>query len=647
MAAEEIVRRQVADRAGAPLPSTSPDAFGAGLGRAVEQAAGQAHVRSIQAYQVERRARTNADASIFQASFGSAREDLTTLAREGRKSDQPGHAERLAAEVAKRREEVLQGIQDDDLRSRAAASFDDWGVRFRTGEADWEDVRQSQIVVERYDEALKLSEGRVRRLETPADYTEEVRVQLDGVEMMDVADSVKGKMRDEAEQRLAIAFMRGMTDRDPVAAKALADSGSFDGVLTGDQLDALRNGAEVEIRRGEAEAERAVALETAEFRETLRIFEAQDAQGIDQAEVLPGLIAKAEQLGLPDVKARLQGKVADAGFAKIYQGALPVQLEQRLAAINAKGAKATAAEQRERAWIAEKLPGIEGRYASDPVGFYVREGGQDAPPPLDLANPASIDARARWARAAGVGTPFTKAETSALQQQYEQGRQGEETVIAALHRLPADQAMAAARAVDPADRTLPILVTLDDNHRNLARRGREALKAKPKLLADFLKEDPNLEEEDAQLRQRFDRALVNVAPEQRRSILAAAIQLSAGAVDKNGGYATRVLDEALHTALGGRKDSAGNRLGGLQRWGDSMFLAPAGMTAQNFLDRAVKVAGAKGGPVNPDGTPANITRAVPVALNNGDYEFRTPAGQVLKKADGTVWRVRPRNGAGQ
>lgn len=642
MAGEELYRRQVADRAGAPLPSSSPEQFGAGLGRAVEQAAGQAHVRSIQAYQVERRARTNADTSIFQAGFGAVREDLAALAREGRKSDQPGHAERLAGEVAKRREELLAGIQDDDLRQRASASFDDWGARFRTGEADWEELRQSQIVVERTDQAIKLSEGRVRRLEKPEDYTEELRVQLAGVDMLDVADGVKSKLRDEAEQRLGIAFLRGMTDRAPSDAKLLIDSKMFDGVLTGDQLDTLRNGAEVEIRRAEAAAAHAVAVETADFKETVRVFEAQDAQGIDQSEALPGLIATAQKLGLPDVAAKLQGQAADAGFARSYQGIPPAQLEQRLAAITRKGDKATVIEQRERKWIEDKLPGIEGRYASDPVGFYVREGGRGAPPPLDLSDPASIDARARWARAAGVGTPFTKAETSAFRQQYEQGRQGEETVIAALHRLPADQAMAAARAVDPSDRTLPILVTLDENHRNLARRGREALKAKPKLLLDFTKDDPDLQEAGVALKQRFDRALVNVSPDQRSAILLTAQQMAAGAVDKNGGYSTKVLENAINTALGASRDGAGNLLGGIQRWGDGHFLVPGGMTAKAFHDRALKVAAAKGGPVNPDGTPFNIGRAVPVALANGAYEFVSPSGQAVKKADGTIWRVRPK-----
>lgn len=643
MPGEQVYQRQVADRAGAPLPSSSAESYGAGLAGAVGQVARQMHVASIQDHQVQRRLRTNAEASIFQSSFASVREDLGTLAREGRKSDAPGHAERMAAETLKRREELLAGITDEELRQRAGASFDGWSADFRNGEADYETLRQGELTVERWRDGLKVSANRTRRLDTSADYASELKVQSDAIGLLDVSDKVKAAMQREMEQELAIAFLRGATDRDPAGAKAMLDSPAFDGVLTPDQVEALRNGADVEIRRAEAAGAHAAAVEKADFRESLKIFDEQASQGIDQSDAIPALIARATKLDLPDVVARLQGEAADAGFARAYQGIPPVRLEQRLATINARGDKATVAEQRERAWIEKKLPGIEGRYASDPVGFYAREGGRGAPPAFDLSDPASIQARARWARASGTGTPFSKAETAALQQQYRQGRQGEEAVIAAIHAFPADQAMAAARAIDPADRTLPIIVTLDPNHQALARRGREALKANPKLISDRFKDDPDLEEEDAALRQRFDRALVALPPEQRQSILATAIQLAAGAADKNGAYGTRVLENAINTALGAKRDAAGNLKGGIQRWGDGHFLAPPSMTAQGFFNAAQRAATTgQNRPVHPDGSAANLSRTVPVAVAGGWYEFRTASGQAVKGSDGKVWRIRPR-----
>lgn len=641
---ERGYERRVRTGAAAALPSVSAESFGAGLAREVERTGHVLHAEAIEDSRIDTRLRQNAEWTSFQASFAATREDISELAREGRKTDDPGHAQRIAEQWRAREEELLAGLSSEQLRQRARGSLAEWGAGFRAREADWEDLRQGEITVERYREQRGVAEGRIRRLESPADYAAELKIQMDAIGGLDASDKVKSALVDETEQVLAISFLRGTIDRDPMAARALLDAGSFDGVLNGDQVEGLLNASAVEIRRAQAAAEHAANVETAALKQDISLFKELEGQGRANWEDLPGMLERARAAGLEREVAQLEGLAANEGFERQYQGLPPTALEQRLAGLNRKGSLSQV-EQLEREWIEGHLPGIEGRYRSDPVGFHAREGGTNAPPPLDFEDPASIAERSRWARANGTGTPFSENEEAELRRQYEGGRAGEEGVLALLNRLPADQAMAAARAIDPQDRTLPIAVTLDANHRAIVRRGREALRANKTLLSEPLKDDLGLAQEIATLNGGFDQALSSVAPEQRAAIRETAKQLLAGAIDKNGGgYSARAYAKALSTALGARY-RGGRQIGGLARWNEDWFLLPDGVSAQQFGQAArTLAANGKVKPVNPDGSPLNINRGVhPVAVENGWYEFRTRGGRIVRGDNGKPWRIRMRD----
>ncbi len=192
--------------------------------------------------------------------------------------------------------------------------------------------------------------------------------------------------------------------------------------------------------------------------------------------------------------------------------------------------------------------------------------------------------------------------------------------------------------VDPSDDTLAVVVTLPDLYRNQARRGREALKADRKLLSDPMREDIELNEAVTSYSRQFDRALQAVPPDQRKAIHDTARQLAAGMVDKHGGTLTAELWRlSLNQAMGARGTGV-NQRGGFGLWQGSWFLLPDGVTAREF-GVAMRAKVAQGGPVNPDGSPANIGRAVPVAVGGGLYEFRTGGGRVLRDKAGQPWRV--------
>jgi hypothetical protein len=630
-------KSQVAPQAGRPLPAVSAVDYGAGVAEGIGRLAGAVYGAKKGEYQVDRRQRENAEWSEFQVQFAAEREAAAAAAREARQSDDPEHAQKMAQHWQQAEERLLDRLTFDDLKGRARGSLASWGAQFRTGEADWQDLRTAEIATDQYRDQRDAGANRVRRMDNAGDYAAELKIQRDALDGMKVPGKVRDKLWEETEQTYAVAFLQGRMDEDPSGAMALIDSGAFDEVLTPAQVEALKNGAAVEVRRSQAQAEREVAAAEREVRDELAILTTRDGDGIDVGEEAAALRPKLEALGMDKELEKLAGIEANAAFARAYEGAPPAQLEQRLAVLTAKD-KPSDAEQREAEWIRDKLPGITTRFTDDPVGFYAREGGPSAPPPLDMQDPASVAARSKWARRHGVAEVLTKTEAAVWAKAYGEGRQGEEMVMGLLAALPPDQAMRAARMVDPADETLAVIVTLPEIYRNQARRGREALKADRKLFAEAL-EDLDTEEAVAAMTTQFHRALRGgVPPDQRKAINDTAKMLAAGMVDKHGGGFTPDLwRKSLNQAMGAYT-VGGEQRGGFGLWKGDWFLLPDGVAPRQFGAWARRQA-AEGGPVNPDGSPANIHRATPVAVGGGVYEFRTTGDRVLRDAEGNAWRI--------
>jgi hypothetical protein len=641
----EGYRSRIDPRAGAPMPEVSAAAYGAEAANAVIQLGETIQSEKLQNYRIERKLDQNRQWTGFQTGYAAVREEMATAAREGRQSDAPGHADRMAELYRERQTALLEGIGDDEVRRRAKGSLEDWGAQFRTGEADWETLRAGEVAAEQFEQSRDASANRVRRLESPQDYGLELEIQLDAIDGLAASDKVKEQLREETEQVLAIGFLQGRIDSDPQVAKVMLESGAFDEVLQPNQVEALLNGSAVEMRRIDAAQQQAIAQEKSEFRETLRDFNVREGQGRDVTAEIPALLERARAYGMDDVVSQLEGSATTAEFGRVYEGASPIQLEQRLAELGAKDSL-TDQEAMERQWIEDKLPSISTRFNDDPVGFYAREGGAGAPPPLDFEDPASIAARSRWAAgAAGAsGRPvpvLSKGEADQLRSTYEDGRQGEAQVMALLDRLPVAQRMAAAKMIDPGDRTLPIVATLNPASRAQARRGREALRANGKLLSEIIKADMDLEEDVLEVNRQFERALVAVPPDQRNAIFETAKQLAAGQVDKFGGGMDGRLWRLVLSQAVGAQNVNGERRGGFAIWGDRWFLVPEGRTANEFRDIVLRTA-ARGEvkPVNPDGSPARLGRAFPVAVGGGLYEYRTASGAVVMGNNGKPWRVK-------
>lgn len=631
---------------GAQLPGVSADSFGAGVGQALSQAGQVIQQERLQDARLDRQLKDNAEWSAFLVEDAKAREELSTLAREGRLSDAPGHAERIGRALEERQAALLGKLTSERLREQGRARLAEWGTSLRAREADYEFLRGQEIAVEAFAEQRGIAEGRVRRLEKPDDYRLELKLQIDAINAMNTSDKVKQQLIDETEQRMAVSFIRGMTDRDPAAARALIDSGAFDGVITGDQVEVLRNSTEVELRRIDAQRERDQAEALATLRGQIAAFKQAESMGLIEDEgAYDQAIVQAKALGKDDLVLELTGLKANRAFTKVWgpENATALQREQRMTVLAGKD-KRTPNETLELEFLRKNAPGWASEEARDPVGQAAKRGGAGAPPAIDLNDPRSIAARGQWAAARsaeGRRVPaFTATEARELGRLYDSGRSGEEQVMAVLAALPPAQAMESAKQIDPNDRTLPVIVTLSLDRRNQARRGREALRANPKLLSDAMRADLDLSEAVDAENKDFEAALRMVPPDQRRAIFETAKQLAAGQIDKSGLPLTPELwTQSLKFALGGRVVN-GEWVGGFARWNDKAFLLPRGGTRAGFQGAVMREAQmSKDPPVNPDGSTANLFRLTPIAVAEDTYEFRNAAGDPVRRKSGQVYRV--------
>lgn len=643
MPPETGYERRVRVGPAAPMPSGSPDAFGAGVGRAVEQLGDTLHRREVEQYTSERRLAENAELTRSNVAFAQLREEMAALSREGRKSDDPGHAERMAQAYEERSQALLDGVASPRVRDRLMGSMANWGASFRTSEADWETLRQGEVAVEGMQEAIAASANRTRRLDQASDYANERQVLFDMFDGMDAPDEVKNGLRKEAEQTLAVSFLQGRIDADPVAARALIDAGTFDDVLEPRQVEALLSGADVGIRKLEVAAAREVAEAEAALLEQVQVLEEAHSQGIhiDDAQ-FETAIAAVRAAGDESRALKLDGMRADNRFAEIYEAATPLERQNRTAFLA--GKKRTASEDREYVWLQSHAGALDSAFEADPAAAIARTSGA---PPVNLTDPQTIAARTEWARRQTRATgryvpPLTRAETGPIRDLYEQ--RNLKGAFDTLDNFGAVDRVAVAKMVAPDDVVFQELAPLRRYYRDLALDGREVLKGNPRLLKP---EDPDVEENmlivDAQFDQatRFmDAGQRNAVRDIARNILAA--QISRGEMP----LAHQAMREAYKRALGATGTGAEER-GGIKRWGGTgeWFLLPGGVTANGFVNAIARFnrANPDKAPVNPDGSRADLDRLTPVAVGDGWYEFFSGSGEVAKRKDGRTYRIRVRD----
>ncbi|KPH66324.1 hypothetical protein [Novosphingobium sp. ST904] len=649
MAQETGYEARVMPTAAAPLPMASARTYGGELADTVGQVAQDVHQREIRAYQVRRQQTADQESSDFAHRFALHKQSMDEAVREIRASptaaDYADHVERVAKADDDAREQLLDGITEDSVRRRAAAQLDDFRTRLVGSEGDF--AEGQQIAKTRLDaQAVKqLGANRVRRSENGDEFKEELQdwhSYVDGLQRLTPAE--KQAIRREGEQEYAVAFVNHLNDTNPALALASLDAGQFDTLLSPQQIDQLRNGSQVEIRRVQAATAEQQRAEITRFRETVATVKSQIERGEDHTAELPGLAAQAEAYGDTSTASDLRGLSETADFMKVWGQRSPLIRQQRIAELQAiPEGKRSSSQSVELKQQLQHKSSLDSAFASDPAEWALTNGAAgNGPPDLGSFSANEVAARAKWVRSAaksyGSMEPLTKAEAASLGRRAQESDAGLYEVLGNLSAFPIDLARQAVRQALPDNDLAGVLMGLPEVTWRQAVNGRETRKVHPRIL------DSDDDDETGRIngvRQGAFGALSVLPSRRRAAVIDAANNIAAEALASNGTYekqmTSAMMARALDAALGATGSGASKK-GGLGWWGDKIYLLPNGITQSGFesaINQFIR-ANPQDLPVNPDGSPIDIRKARPQAIGNDQYRFYVGTRVVTGK-DGKPW----------
>lgn len=656
MAVERGYEQRVMPSEGAAQPLPTAENFGASIGRAVGALGDDMHRRDIRAEQLDRQQRGDQEWSDFAHRSALHQQNMDGIVQQLRanptSADYREHVQLVSDADDAAREGLLSGITEKSVLQRANAQLDGFRTRLAIQENGFAQTQRIAKTVTDARDYTTIQSNRLRNAKGAQDWTaalEDLEGYVGGLSLL--TPDQKAQMLREGEQGYTVSFVNGLIHKSPAGALSLLEGGTFDSILDARQIEQLRNGSMVEVRRAEAQAQHAANLQNAATREEIATVTEKSSQGIDVSADLPGLIERAGAMGDTSTVAKLQGLARDSAFAKVWGAVSPLQRQARLQALQAiPEAKRTEGDQAELKWLVDKSGGLDGQFNSDPVGFAARTAPQGmGPPPLGEFSPPELAQRERWMRQAqgayGSMQPLSAAEAHALQERATSSDVGYREVLSSLGGFSSKVASQAVRQVLPNDPFAEGVVALAPNVQRQALDGREVRKANPQILnpprGTDNKPDPDVVAQLKGLRTGFTLALGNIPAKQRNGILEAAEAIAADALSKNGQLSEQMsgamLARSLDAALGSTGEGA-TKKGGIGWWGGSMYLLPSRVSQSgfdahisDFLRKHPDMA-----PVNPDGSPANVRAARPLAIGGDRYQFMV-GNRVLMGKDGKPW----------
>lgn len=638
MPQEEIYQSQVGPRTAAPLPMADANDFGAAIGQAVEQLGGQMHQQQVRAYQIKRQQLSDQQQAEFARRFAELRSTMDTRARSLRDNSQPGavaHVEGATALLKDASATLLDGIDDDAVRARAEAQYADYAGRFMDGEATWADGARISHMVRNVGMVTETSANRARQ--NPEAFREELQSGNDAIDALEgVPGDVREQLRRAHEQSVTIGFLNGVVETNPQTARAMIDAGTFNAVLSPEQAEQLRNGADVEIRRAQAAAEHERAVQTAQVREQIATLRAMAGQGVDISAQLPAAIQAATAIGDTSAAVELEGLQADNQYSRIYGNQTPVA-RQEAAARLARIARPSATQQRELRWLQEHAPTLDNQFNSDPVGYLASRGVRGSqPPPLDPNNPQSVAARQEWAAVATrtYGRPIpvlSDNEAQTLRARAQQSPAGQVEVANQLAQFRYRDALQAARQVAPGDGMLQVMIGLGQADRAAVRDGAEARRGNAALI-----DGANGTRARALFNRSLGRAAALMDPQVVNAAFEAASSIYALDASRHGNPAYSDDRFAAYVARG-----LGTQIG---RWHGETVLLPRGVSARAFENRLAvhQVSNGPNGPVLRSGQPMTadqLRQYTPRARPDGLYEFHDEQDRPVMARSGAVYTI--------
>lgn len=579
---EGIYRSQV-NPSTAALPGASAEAFGAGVGRGLEAvgAAAERHVLREKDREV-RRARqvAAADAGVRLAEITGEVEAEVNQARTTAAAGAEGHADQVRQALQAREGQFLETIADDRVRTLYRERFAEMRERVVARETGWQAGQRAQHQVDSLDRQGDAF-ARIQATEPDPDALEEALASIAATwEAQELPQDVITKGVEEQSRKAVLAFANAVQLENPTGLIALIDEGALPH-LTADDIDTLRRGGMVELRRAEAAEAAKARLAEAETRETIGLIKDKVAAGIQVPEAELAIAqSQAEALG----DERLAFDVATARIQeatrKQAETWLPERYDQEINALLGLGDKRTDEQDIQLAYLQSRAPAARRELENNSGAWAARAG--DPPPAIDLDDPATIAARVAWSRRVEAATgfapkPLLRDEVELLQDQLRQGGAPQLNVVRTLRQFGGGAVAAARQVAD--NELLRVAVTLPDHTARHLVMGPDALKANPRVV------------EAAEAQEIFNEVSAAIPeatrPGLRAAIAAASRQIyasmmaEAGEAEWNDG-AYRM---AIHRALGATGQGAGMR-GGLHDYNGSTVWLPPAMTRDAF-DRSI------------------------------------------------------------
>lgn len=655
----------MADMSIAPEPSplampempanATPQAFGAGVAGEAAQIGSQLAQAAAQRKEIDLRNRYEADLTQGQLRLAQARQQMAEKLHAMQTDpalDLNEYSKQVGAAFDQLAGQVTEGQTSTRIQRQLTGQLGEMRAQFLEQAQNWQSLQQANVINQG---ARALGETLEGQAYLAGDAGTVAQLQL---QWGDYVHGLQGLTPDqrmalvgEKVPSIALAFGRGLADRDPQQVKALVASGWFtDHGIKGEQLGALDRAADAEIHVREMQARQVQQQAVAQMHEQASTWEEGARQGLELPTEQVAATAQAlRAAGDTSGALKLEGLIAENAYAKVWGAMSPLQRQQRITALSGVQNR-TPEQQRELNWAQGHVGALDSAFNADPVAYAASHPEAGAvPPQMSLNDAGSVAARVQWRKAyertTGRAVPLlSNAEVAPLREAVHQGVNQRHEVLNQLDAIPADERAIAAEQIMPGDAGFRQEAQLSAMDRATVFNGREKLKADAAFLTPHAKNANGVAIAGADTA----RTLLNIAGSQLDAALHAIPQGDVAAIKQSAGEwlagklastnrsiytlsPTDIRDAAL-AALGGRM-VRGRQIGGIGHWtGDRVFVLPDSMSDLDFVNAVTRDQTFKS--QSGAGPAMNLRNAFPVWIGGTHYRWETAAGRIVKDAKG-------------
>ena len=179
MPIEEGYSARVMPQAGAAMPLTRPETYGAGVAKAAGELGETIHETLLRAHLVERRLTADREGADFAHRFALHRQNMDGVVQQLRTHPtSPDYAEHVAL-VQKvdqnAREGMLAGITEESVRNRAVEQLDAYGAQLHDSEFTYAETQRVAKFGFDLEKTVDLQANRIASSDNPASFAEEVK----------------------------------------------------------------------------------------------------------------------------------------------------------------------------------------------------------------------------------------------------------------------------------------------------------------------------------------------------------------------------------------------------------------------------------------------------------------------------------------